>query len=70
MSDRFTVGQRVRIVRVDDIPYGEKYSYLNATIDKTGVIQESSAQPSKYVVRLDDDGSLLSLTGSCLEEVE
>jgi hypothetical protein len=38
MSVKFTIGQRVRIVRVDDIPYGLKYSYLEATIDKTGVI--------------------------------
>ena len=31
MSAKFTVGQRVRIVRVDDIPYGLKYSYIRPT---------------------------------------
>jgi hypothetical protein len=68
MSDTFTVGQRVRIVRVDDIPYGLKYSYLEATIDKTGVVQEYDADSSRYVVRLDEDGSLISLAASCLED--
>ncbi len=68
MNEEFTIGQRVRIVRVDDIPYGEKYSYLDATIDRTGVIQESDAQASRYLVRLDDGGALLSLTASCLEQ--
>jgi hypothetical protein len=70
MSAKFTTGQRVRIIRVDDIPYGLKYSYLEATIDKTGVIQENDAQSSKYVVRLDKDGSLISLTENCLEETK
>jgi hypothetical protein len=70
MSAKFTVGQRVRIVWVDDIPYGLKYSYLEATIDKTGVIQEYNTQSSKYVVRLDHDGSLINLTGNALEEVD
>jgi hypothetical protein len=68
MSHKFKVGQRVRIIAVDDIPYGLKYSYLEATIDKTGVIQEHNAQSSKYVVRLDKDGSLISLTENALEE--
>ena len=70
MSAKFIVGQRVRIIRVDDIPYGLKYSYLEATIDKTGVIQENKAQSSKYVIRLDEDGSLISLTENALEEAE
>ncbi len=70
MSAKFTAGQRVRIVRIDDIPYGLKYSYLEATIDKTGVIQEYDAQSSRYIVRLDEDGSLLSLTENALEEAE
>ncbi len=67
MSAKFTVGQRVRIVWVDDIPYGQKYSFLEATIDKTGVIQEYNAQSAKYVVRL-DDGSLISLTENAMEK--
>jgi len=70
MSAKFTVGQRVRIIRVDDIPYGLKYLYLEATIDKTGVIQENNAQSSKYVIRLDEDGSLISLTENALEDAE
>ena len=70
MSRRFNVGQRVRIVRVDDIPYGQKYSYLEATLDKTGVIQEDNSRSSKYVIRLDEDGSLVSLTENALEEAE
>jgi hypothetical protein len=64
MSARFKAGQRVRIVRVDDIPYGQKYSYLEAMMDKTGIVQDSEA--SLYVVRLDGDGSLVSLTEGCL----
>jgi len=68
MSHKFNVGQRVRIIAVDDIPYGLKYSYLEATIDKTGVIQENNAQSSKYVIRLDEDGSLINLTENALEE--
>jgi hypothetical protein len=70
MITKFTVAQRVRIIRLDDIPYGLKYSYLEATIDKTGVIQEINAQSSKYVVRLDEDGSLISLTENALEAEE
>jgi hypothetical protein len=70
MSAKFTVGQRVRIVRVDDIPYGQKYSFLEATIDKTGVVQENDTQASKYLVRLDENGSLISLTEGALEKVE
>jgi len=69
MSGKFDVGQRVRIVGVDDIPYGEKYSYLAATLDKIGVIQENMAPSARYVVRLDEDGSLVSLSESCLQEV-
>ena len=68
MSAKFSVGQQVRIVRVDDIPYGQKYSYLEATLDKTGVVQEIEEQSSSYVIRLDDDGSLISVSESCLEE--
>ncbi len=68
MSHKFNVGQRVRIIAVDDIPYGLKYSYLEATIDKTGVVQENDAQSSRYVIRLDKDGSLIHLTESSLEE--
>jgi hypothetical protein len=68
MSHKFNVGQRVRIIAVDDIPYGLKYSYLEATIDKTGVIKENNAQSSKYVIRLDEDGSLINLTENALEE--
>jgi hypothetical protein len=64
MSARFKAGQRVRIVRVDDIPYGQKYSYLEAMMDKTGIVQDSEA--SLYLVRLDGDGSLVSLTEGCL----
>ncbi len=67
MSAKFTVGQRVRIVRVDDIPYGLKYSYLEATIDKTGIIQEYDTQSSQYIVRLDEDGSLISISENCLD---
>jgi len=70
MSAKFAVGQRVRVIRVDDIPYGLKYSYLEAIIDKTGVIQEDNAQSSKYIVRLDADGSLISLSENALEAVE
>jgi hypothetical protein len=69
MSAGFTVGQQVRIVRVDDIPYGLKYSYLEATLDQTGVIQEKIAQPDSYMVRLEADGSLISISASCLEPV-
>jgi hypothetical protein len=64
MSARFRVGQRVRIVRVDDIPYGQKYSYLEAMMDKTGIVQDSES--SLYLIRLDGDGSLVSLTEGCL----
>ena len=67
MSHKFNIGQRVRIIAVDDIPYGLKYSYLAATIDKTGVIQEISAESSKYLIRLDEDGSKISLTENALE---
>jgi hypothetical protein len=70
MSAKFAVGQRVRVIRVDDIPYGLKYSYLEATIDKTGVIQEANVQSSKYIVRLDADRTLISLSGNALEAVE
>ena len=70
MSAKFTVGQRVRIVWVDDIPYGQKYSFLEATIDKTGVIQEYNAQSAKYVVLLEDDGSLVSFTENAMEKAE
>ena len=70
MSAKFMAGQRVRIVRVDDIPYGLKYSYLEATIDKTGVIQKYNAQSSKYIVRLDGDGSLINLSENTLEKAE
>ena len=69
MSDEFSPGQRVRIIRVDDIPYGLKYSYLAATMDKTGVVREKDSQSSNYIVRLDDDGSLISISGNCLEKV-
>ena len=67
LNTGFTVGQRVRIMRVDDIPYGLKYSYLEATLDKTGVIQEKIAQSASFIVRLDEDGSLISISESCLE---
>jgi hypothetical protein len=70
MSAKFTAGQRVRIVRVDDIPYGQKYSYLAATLDKTGVIQEEDIQTSRYLIRLDEDGSLISLTENALEKAD
>jgi hypothetical protein len=70
MSAKFSPGQRVRIVRVDDIPYGLKYSYLEAIIDKTGVIQEIDAQSANYIVRLDSDESLISITENCLDETE
>ena len=59
MSAKFETGQRVRIIGVDDIPYGQKYSYLESTIDKTGVIEELNDQTSRYIVRLDDDGNLI-----------
>ncbi len=65
MADKFAVGQRVRIVGVDDIPYGEKYSFLAATIDKPGVVQD--VESARYLVRL-EDGTLLSLSESCLRE--
>ncbi len=68
MSNKFKIGQRVRIIAVDDIPYGSKYSYLEATLDKTGVIEEYDAQSFKYVIRLDKDGSSISLKESALED--
>ncbi len=68
MSHKFTAGQRVRIVRVDEIPYGQKYSFLQATIDRTGVVQEATDQ--SYLIRLDEDGSVLNLSESCLEKAE
>ena len=68
MSPKFKVGQRVRIIAVDDIPYGLKYSYLDSTINKTGVIQEYDTHYSKYVIRLDQDGSVTSISESALEE--
>jgi hypothetical protein len=67
MSILFTNGQRVRITRVDDIPYGLKYSYLAATIDKTGVVQEYDAETARYTIRLDDDGELIVLSENALE---
>jgi hypothetical protein len=70
LSSGFTVGQRVKIVRVDDIPYGLKYSYLEATLDKTGVIQEKIEQSASYIVRLDEDGRLISVSEGCLEAAE
>lgn len=70
MNTKFKIGQRVRIVSVDDIPYGLKYSFLESTIDKTGVIQEYDAPSSKYIIRLDEDGSPISLSESSLQEVE
>ena len=70
MSTKFTVGQRVRIIRVDDIPYGLKYSFLEAIIDKTGIIQEDDPQLSRYIVCLDEGGTLISLSENALEEVE
>jgi len=70
MSAKFAVGQRVKIILVDDIPYGLKYSYLEATLDKTGVIQEYDAHSSRYIVRLDEDGTLISLTENALEKAE
>ena len=69
MSSKFIVGQRVRIIGVDDIPYGQKYSFLASTIDKTGVIEEIEAPSARYVVKLDEDGSLVSFSESCLQEV-
>jgi hypothetical protein len=68
MSARFNSGQRVRIIRVDEIPYGLKYSYLEATIDKIGVIQGKDSESSNYFVRLEDDGSVISISENCLEE--
>jgi len=68
VSARFTTGQRVRIIRVDDIPYGLKYSYLEATIDKIGVIQGKDSESANYYVRLDDDGSIITISENCLEE--
>jgi hypothetical protein len=70
MSGKFSVGQRVRIIRVDDIPYGLKYSFLEAIIDKTGIIQEDNSQLSRYIVCLDEDGRLISLSENALEKVE
>jgi hypothetical protein len=67
MSDKFSFGQRVRITRVDDIPYGMKYSYLAATIDKTGVVQAYDAESARYSVRLDEDGELITLSENALE---
>ncbi len=68
MSSKFTVGQRVRIIGVDDIPYGQKYSFLAATLDQTGIIEEIEAQSARYVVRLEEDGSLVSFSEGCLEK--
>jgi len=69
VSADFAVGQRVRIVRVDEIPYGLKYSYLASTIDKTAVVVEFDAASSRYLVRLDDDGEMLTLSANTLEAV-
>jgi hypothetical protein len=66
MDRKFSPGQRVRIVRVDDIPYGQKYSFLEATLDKTGVIEEIDDESRFCLVRL-DDGTAISLTAGCLE---
>jgi hypothetical protein len=38
LPDKFAPGQRVRIIQVDEIPYGEKYSYLGPTILSAGTI--------------------------------
>jgi hypothetical protein len=67
MGHKFNIGQRVRIIAVDDIPYGLKYSYLDSTINKTGVIQEYDTHSSKYVIRLDQDGNVTSISESALE---
>lgn len=67
MSGKFTIGDRVRITRVDDIPYGLKYSYLAATIDKTGVVLEYDAENTRYTIRLDDGGDLITLSENALE---
>jgi hypothetical protein len=69
MGAKFAVGQRVKIIRVDEIPYGQKYSFLQMTIDKTGVIRGYDAQLSKYVVRLDEDSKLITLSEDALEAV-
>jgi hypothetical protein len=70
MSGKFRLGQRVRIVHVDEIPYGQKYSFLESTIDKTGVIREYIPESSRYTVCLDEDGTLLPLSESCLENAD
>ena len=73
MSAKFKIGQKVRIVRVDEIPYGLKYSFLEKYLDSTGVIAEDLTVvrgKNVYVVRLDEDGSLISLSENALEAEE
>jgi hypothetical protein len=70
MSGKFSLGRHVRIVHVDEIPYGQKYSFLESTIDKTGVIREYLPESARYVVCLDEDGTLLPLSESCLENAD
>jgi hypothetical protein len=70
MSGKFAVGQRVRIIGVDEIPYGMKYSYLESTIDKTGVVQDDTTLAPRLIIRLDDDGTLINLSEGCLQKVE
>lgn len=67
MGAKYSRGQRVKIISVDEIPYGLKYSFLETTLGKTGVVQDYNAQSSKYIVRLDSDGGLISLSESSLE---
>ena len=73
MSAKFKAGQKVRIVRVDEIPYGLKYSFLEKHLDKTGVIfDEPIVNHGKnvYTVCLDEDSSLISLSENALEAEE
>jgi hypothetical protein len=71
---KFKAGQKVRIVRVDEIPYGLKYSFLEQYLDKTGVIQEvqpgANQGKNTYTVRIDRDNSLITLSENALEAEE
>jgi hypothetical protein len=69
MKCKFAIGQQVKIVRVDDIPYGMKYSYLEATLDQTGVIHDFDAETARYTLRLDAGGDLITISEGALEAV-
>jgi hypothetical protein len=79
MGAKYEIGQRVRILRVVDKRKGVKYLELEKYIYETGVLQETSTAPDSYtpyglpvyicVVRLDRDGSLVSVPEDALERL-